>query len=359
MNYTALPIDLFIITYNRKTKLLKTLMNVFGRSSPIKSGYRITILDNCSDDGTSELIEYYKELHPQIRHVRHRVNIGGNANIIEALRLAKKKYFWILCDDDDYNWDAWDEVEYAVTNSYDVIVTKRLYQSRNIPPEILINELTFVPAAIYRTKLVTSDVIQSAYVNLYTSFPHLSLICKLFNSKNIKFYILKNTIVSQGGHMEVSDYTRGVKKNNVHPRQRHVNLMLGYVLSYQMLRDKKFKNKCINNLWIGKSFLFSAVEYINQNRKYLPNVFEFFMHLTILQKIQYLFALVYVYFLPKFYCRNKWICINFLGIKTKIFPIINLFKKNVILNIQNITPYEEKKELKESTEKKDKIDIIL
>ena len=99
-----LDLQLFLITYNRKKKLQFTLDSLLN--SPVAK-YDITVLDNASTDGTSEMLDEYAEKHENIKHVRHNVNIGGNANICRAFEMAAscgKKYAWILCDDDRYDW---------------------------------------------------------------------------------------------------------------------------------------------------------------------------------------------------------------------------------------------------------------
>ena len=75
---------------------------------------QITILDNASTDGTSDLIKEYFKKFPNIVHIRHNRNIGGNANIVRAFESATKEYLWILCDDDFYCWDYWNELEQAI-----------------------------------------------------------------------------------------------------------------------------------------------------------------------------------------------------------------------------------------------------
>ena len=52
-------LDIVIITYNRKDFLKKTFEQILAENSPIKD-FDITILNNASDDGTSELVEEYQ-----------------------------------------------------------------------------------------------------------------------------------------------------------------------------------------------------------------------------------------------------------------------------------------------------------
>ena len=148
-------LDIVLITYNRKTHLQNTFEQIFAQNSPIKD-FPITILDNCSTDGTTELIEEYSQKHKNINHIRHEKNIGGNANITRAFELPKKEYFWIICDDDAYDWSSWNEVEKAINEGKDaVIVTRDLLKKReNLG--LITRQLTFLPAGIVYTKAFSS-----------------------------------------------------------------------------------------------------------------------------------------------------------------------------------------------------------
>ena len=103
-------LDIILITYNRKKFLTRTLEQIFSEKSPIKN-LDITILNNVSTDGSTELINEYCQKFPNIKHVIHNHNIGGNANIARAFEIASKDYVWVLCDDDFYNWENWAEIE--------------------------------------------------------------------------------------------------------------------------------------------------------------------------------------------------------------------------------------------------------
>ena len=116
-------LQIVLITYNRKKYLQRTFDQIFAKDSPIKD-YDITILDNASTDGTSELIKEYKLKFPNINHIRHNINIGGNANICRAFELgvtSGKEYVWVLCDDDKYDFSNWHEVEREINAKKDII----------------------------------------------------------------------------------------------------------------------------------------------------------------------------------------------------------------------------------------------
>lgn len=314
-------LQIFVVTYNRYKYLAKTLESIFDKKSPIRN-LNISILDNCSNDGSSNLISEYCKKYINIQHIRHSRNIGGNANICRALELARLKYFWILCDDDSYDWTYWNEVEEGIKKDYDVILTERKINITNFEdyPNIL-NTTSFLPSAIYRTDILNNDVIQNAYANIMYSFPHFAVSCAALNQKR-KFYVPKNTIIIQRCY---SDFTRGYEED-IHPRVKYINLFTGYINSYQMIKDKKIRFQCIDVLWVGKSF-FESMCFMNSQGMYIYNLCDIFNGINGKQKILFLLSIIYIY-VPKLYFKKNSIYIRInKNIKFKIWNrnIINIY----------------------------------
>ena len=171
-------LQIYIITYNRKEKFKRTLDFIFADSSPIKD-LDITILDNASTDGTSELIEDYRQKHPNITHIKHPINIGGNPNICRAFEMGascNKEYFWVLCDDDYFDFSNWYEVEEQIEKGTDIICLSNYVFEK---PEQFddkayqLYQLTFVPAGIYKSSLITNNVLMTMYDSIYKMFQQI------------------------------------------------------------------------------------------------------------------------------------------------------------------------------------------
>ena len=160
-------LEIFLVTYNRKDELSKTLESIFSKDSPIKN-LNITILDNNSSDGTSELIKEYCVQYKNIKHIRNNRNIGANANIARCYELANKEYMWILCDDDIYNWSSWNEVEEAIISHKDMIMVAKYALNNYLKTNLLI-QATFVPSMIINTSILDNTCIRNIYDNIYTS----------------------------------------------------------------------------------------------------------------------------------------------------------------------------------------------
>jgi glycosyltransferase involved in cell wall biosynthesis len=85
-----------VATLNRKEFLSCAVTAVISNTSV---PFELIIMDNASDDGTSELCRTLQAQHPGVvRHVRLERNIGTNAY---ALGFLQAKYKYLVCMDDD------------------------------------------------------------------------------------------------------------------------------------------------------------------------------------------------------------------------------------------------------------------
>lgn len=256
-------LEIFLVTYNRKIYLKETLESIFSSESPIRN-CSITVLDNKSDDGSSELIDEYAVKYKNLTHIRHNRNIGGNANICRCYELASKKYFWILCDDDAYDWTSWNDVLGALNDGVDaVVVAKYISPEENIAQ--LICQLSFVPAAIYKTENISDTVMQNAEFQISALFPHLALVCELINeNKNIR--IVRNPIVNRLSHPEMESYTRGISGNK-HPIMRNMTWTIGMMATLQLISDKSTQAFVFKSLRMENGVkLLQPEPFLNENK---------------------------------------------------------------------------------------------
>ena len=235
-------LELFLITYNRKEKCRRTLQAVLAADSPVKA-LPLTILDNCSTDGTAEMLAEFAAQHPNIRLLRHAKNIGGNANIARAFEMARAKYVWVLCDDDKLDFSGWDAcAQLLAANPAAVVVANYLNPQKG--PAYLMRQLTFVPAAVYRTDLITSTVLINMYFNVSNMFPQLAAAAAALNSgQDVR--ILPRPLVTMQLSPGNDSYVRGSNDaERVHPLMREMFWSLGYLRSIQLLGDKKIRTAC-------------------------------------------------------------------------------------------------------------------
>ncbi len=299
-------LEIIIITYNRKDYLSNTLKQLFDDNSPVRS-LDVTIINNKSNDGTDEVINEYSKKFNNIKHIINKRNIGGNANIARAFEISSKKYFWILCDDDNYDFQYFDEIIEGIQENYDIILTSKydLKIKENIAT--ILRQLTFLPSGVYKTENITNDVMQNMMYNVSNMFPHLIAGISVIN-KNGKIFIPKHEVVKP--IRIVQDYNRGI--NDLHPYYRDMFWVVGFINSIQYIKDKKIKNFVINNFKPQKSGFFRAIssEFKYNSIIYnnsLKNIFDIFAGLNFYQRFVFLIAVLWlniVYFVKKFILRK-------------------------------------------------------
>ncbi len=274
-------LTIFLITYNRLKKLQYTVKRLL--ESPIKD-YDIKILDNCSEDGTQEFCEKFVQEHQNFKYIRNKINLGISGNIIRAMELASKKWLWVLCDDDDFDWNNWGEIEEALHQDYDIVHTTYSPNFRSEEYAYLINEEAFIPTCIYNTKHITPLTMQNAYAMAYTLLPHHAIGCKVINEKG-KIYVPQNRCVLQGMD-DKFNFIRMPRKGMFH-RIDDYQILAGYIGAYQLIEDEEIRNQCCNVLCLGSDFIESMNWFLDTNpRQNLYNVFEILLTVSDEKKVQ-------------------------------------------------------------------------
>lgn len=312
-------LEIILITYNRKECLEKTLKQLLASKSPIKN-LDITILDNKSTDGTTELIKNYLKKHSNIKHIIHNHNIGGNANIARALEIAKKEYVWILADDDKYDFTHWKDIKIALNKSPDALVVANYINPKKNTGR-LVKQMTFVSGAIYKTANITDTVMMNAYYNISNMFPHLALVCHLLNEgKTIK--IAKYPVVEMMYNQYNSSYTRGALTGYPHPYMKEMFWQLGYLNSLKMIKDRKLHAAILNDMQpSNKPFRMIVLESLQKSIFSIRTFVTFVSGLNFRNKIRYFITLPLVSVIA-FERKEKGIYVFlFAKLKAKLIPL--------------------------------------
>ncbi len=303
-------LEIILITYNRKHFLKKTLDCLLDQKSPVKD-LSITVLDNCCDDGSNELIEEYTAKFPNVKHIRHAKNIGGNANIARAFETAQKKYFWVIADDDTYDFSAWDEVEKAVNEDYDlIIVNHEGIQNRKVPQQLQ-RRVTFLSACIHKTAFIDSFTILNIYDNIHNWFPHLAAVYAVVNKGGSVYNVSKNIVLGRNSNKNSDGYNL---ENKLNPAQANMFFEVGYLSSLEMIKDKKLRALAVENYALGQSFFSAIFDNFKKNFVYLhaypKNFTAPYSSFNLSQKIRYIAAILlsglsYILKYPKYALRKK------------------------------------------------------
>lgn len=94
-------LSIAIPTYNRESCLKLLLDSICGQVSGEMSPHvEVLVFDNCSTDGTRQLVQRYLPGHEFLHYVRNDENIGPDANFRKAFLAATGTYFWLVGDDE-------------------------------------------------------------------------------------------------------------------------------------------------------------------------------------------------------------------------------------------------------------------
>ncbi len=124
-------VSVCLITYNHIRYIRQAIDSVIAQRLNVK--WEIIVADDCSTDGTSEILKEYNARHPNlIRLVLQNPNVGPARNFIDLIASARGKYIaYMECDDywiDDFKLQSqFDFMEanpdYAIsfTNAYEIL----------------------------------------------------------------------------------------------------------------------------------------------------------------------------------------------------------------------------------------------
>jgi len=97
---TSMKVSVLVMTYNHASFIAQALDSVLMQE--INFDYEILISEDCSTDGTREIvIDYQKKIPGKIRLLLSEQNIHSNAVVARGIHAAKGKYIALL-DGDDY-----------------------------------------------------------------------------------------------------------------------------------------------------------------------------------------------------------------------------------------------------------------
>jgi glycosyltransferase involved in cell wall biosynthesis len=93
-------LDIAILTYNHKEFIANSINSILSQET--NYNYRIIIIDDCSNDGSSKMIlDIARENSHKIEYIRNKENLGIMKNALILAEKMKAKYFCFL-DGDDY-----------------------------------------------------------------------------------------------------------------------------------------------------------------------------------------------------------------------------------------------------------------
>lgn len=115
---SELLLSVCVRTYNQAEYISQGLDSILAQRTSFD--FEIVVSDDCSKDGTIEILREYQQKYPQkIRLVLGDVNVGGPANFRRVIESSDAKYLAFL-DGDDYYCDVYKlqkQVEFLENNA--------------------------------------------------------------------------------------------------------------------------------------------------------------------------------------------------------------------------------------------------
>lgn len=346
-------LDIFLITYNRKTFLEETLKRLCEADSPL-SGYSITILDNNSNDGTRELCEDFVRRFANLCYVKNNRNLGLAGNICKAMELASKKYYWIICDNDKIDYASWPDIEKAMDENYDLIMASVDYNCDMVQDKrsFVLAQSTFLPGCIYKTQFLTDDVMAYALADVHTVLPHVCMACNIINNDG-RIFIPKTSVISLTFNVKIEDitkysYDRTVSDNKnklVHERTRSCNFPAGVCGSFKALKDDRLRRHVIQNFiypsrlngygpFLNIAYLYKIQYGFTPFHPMSPHIWnEFTRAIPASEKVK---ALLFMFIPVAFYYQGDWFYIR-IGQKFKTKLLKNVKGKYFFDFLTNFT----------------------
>ncbi len=175
-----------------------TILRVIEQAKAINIDKEIIVIDNCSTDGTKEILEGLKN-DKGLKIVLHSKNMGAGYSACEGIDLAQGEYFYSPCADLEYKMeDVYKMMEKMEGEKLDIVFGSRLLDRKDISKWDLIKErpywlgtiiATFLINLLYRknltdiiaTKLIKTDILKELGCkadNQAFEFELVSCLCK-------------------------------------------------------------------------------------------------------------------------------------------------------------------------------------
>jgi glycosyltransferase involved in cell wall biosynthesis len=103
----SVAVSVLVVTYNHEQFVRQALDSVLAQR--LREPFEIIVSEDCSTDGTREIVQRYAESHPQlIRLLLSAQNLHSNEVVARGFRAARGRYVALL-DGDDY-WTSDDKL---------------------------------------------------------------------------------------------------------------------------------------------------------------------------------------------------------------------------------------------------------
>ena len=211
-NYNSL-LSVCIPTYNRRDLLRFNVLELIKQAEPLN--VPIYISDNCSDDGTPEIVEFVQQQYSKIINFRQKTNIN-EMNFAFILRNSETKYSWLLGDknriNDGYLKIIYDKIK---NDDFDLIVVNSAPPQRvkDVPSKVYYNSIELLEDIGWHMSLVCSLIISKQLINKInferfsnTNFLHTAGVFDALITNNCKVLWLNEPVIWWSDTFKINSY---------------------------------------------------------------------------------------------------------------------------------------------------------
>ena len=233
-----MSLSIIIPLYNEKNKIQIIIEKVLKFNNLTKE---IIVVDDCSDDGSSDVVKNLESIHNEIKYIKHDKNRGKGAAIRTGINSAKNEIILIQDADLEYDPNDYEQmIRPILENKADIVYGSRFLGGGPVRIHLfwnyIANKLLTLSTNICINmnfsdmetgyKVFKSTAIKSIklYENSFGIEPEITI--KLGKKKNLKFY-----------EVPISYYGRGYDEG------KKINIKDAFVALYCIIKYSIVGNK--------------------------------------------------------------------------------------------------------------------
>lgn len=145
-----MKLTILIGCFNERATILKAV----EQAKAINVDKEVIVTDNCSTDGTKEILEGLKS-DRSLNIILHPKNMGAGYSACEAISFAKGEYFYAPGADLEYDMqDVYKMIDKMESENLDVVFGSRLLARKGVSIPALIKERPYWLGTIIATSLI-------------------------------------------------------------------------------------------------------------------------------------------------------------------------------------------------------------
>ncbi len=101
-------ISFFVPCLNEEPNIAGTLEGIIDAANQVGVSYEILVIDDCSTDNTSGVVQQFREAHPDVRIClkRNDRNMGVGRGYVDGAFLTEGEYYMMVCGDNNRARDS-------------------------------------------------------------------------------------------------------------------------------------------------------------------------------------------------------------------------------------------------------------